>query len=806
MPIDVTLNTQGQQYFKAGYLLVGNVPYANYITDGVDDQVQIQAAIDAASTGAIKEVLIISPMNVRVNEAYTEVIGGFNRKIAVKLLSGVHVTIMTGVPISFPSGGDSSGTPIYVFGNHGNLENCSVTCKGDNAFDGNSTIGGTLGSRGGAVSLDCRSNSCTSLTDNVFTISGKRTGGSLFYAYNSNGVGTSVAKKNKVTILLSTQCLSAVELDRGGDTWDVSVNRCESSRGDGIVISNGLQNTKVMAGVIKNSFLNGFKSFIAPTLSTVFNDLDISINSVELSSQHNISIGGTNGIVSARTEKAQKHGLFLDTTLLTGTYYWPTKLILNNLISLNNNQSGGSFSGVGGIGKNIELVNFETSDNQNVPTQYRGVDLTDTKNDYISLIGGVAKNNVNSTQIAIYGVNSSVYKDVVGYTTIFDVASTKTITSAETIYLLDAGDILTLPRFTDCDSTLPKVYEIQCSSGTAEVKAAQEIDLSYKPINAYPAGVSLYLTAGQSVKIIKLANRWQTLGDTTASVANVTALTGQNATVITTSSTYITVNNASTVDSPTGVYSKTVPLSTTMLGRTLEFKKISKDFKLTTFNLSGSDKIEDLNTPLDTPTRTNFKMAIPGEVVKITCVSAGLWRVERNAPIASLKTIAYRPTSTQNTTFGGTLSVPKDFVCDMIAYTDTIAAIDSTKGWTATTDCWVAPFDCQVFVVSDFGVVSTSVCICDTVVEKSFAAAPTIYVELDYQMLGGVVRTQTANLRESSSCRGTINLLAGDTLRVRFRNYSSAIAGIENSTPSEIGNNTRPQRSFIEIKIENTLY
>jgi hypothetical protein len=542
---DQTLNALGQDYFKSGFYLVGNISYANYLTDGVDDQFQLQVAIDqvvanlASNTASggnnlPTEIRVVTNLSVNANASYTETVGGDSRRIAVRLRDGVKITIASGVTISFGSGGNSgfNGGTVFtsVFGNYGNLSGASVVCEGQNAFDGLSSTAGTATDRHSAVWLDARSNSCSVLKDINLAISGKRTAGALVRTYNSNTGGTTIAKNITTNIINADACFNALLAERNGEAINSTITNCASSLADGVVYKDGVENSIITIKRVISSTNNGLKVFIDTAVSTKFNNLQIREGNIESSGDHNIYIAGMDGQIQASVWGASKGGIYFDEVTLTGTNYYPKKITVANTTANNNNQSASTWAGIGGIVKNVELIGFEASDTQGSPTQYRGIDFTNAKCDNISLVSGKSENNTN-TQISVVGVNSSVGRGVVGFNRVYTVSGgvTYTIAGPEDCYVLGNLSVLKFPKFSKFNTNGQPSYQVTCTTGSSEIQAEQEDDLSYKEIDTQPSGSAYPVLINQSFSFLKYSDKWRAtvnVTSTTSTLTNVTLSTG----------------------------------------------------------------------------------------------------------------------------------------------------------------------------------------------------------------------------------------------------------------------------------------
>jgi hypothetical protein len=527
---DQNLSNLGQNYFNGPALTVGTSPYANVMVDGVNDEVKVQAAIDTAASKEIKVVKIISDLNL--SAALSEVVGGsIQRRIAVQLKDYVTVIIAAGVKINFNSGGNSGGTTFTsAFGNWGNLTGANVICEGDMAFDGLSSVAGSTNDRHSAVWLDARSQSCTVLKDCNVIVSGKRTAGPLVRLYNSNSLGTSLSENINIRIINSKNCYNALLVERNGQAINSEVVNASNSFSDGVVYRDGVENSTLYVLRSANNVGRNVSIYIDPSIATKFNDLDVTAH-VEASSDHGIYIAGLNGNLRGSSWGNQKAGVYFDVVLNGGTYYYPKKITSVGFIAKNNNQAGSTWSGIGGVAKNLELVGFDSSDNQISPTQYRGVDFSDSKNDYIILTSGKSEGNTDSSQIVVKGVNSYVGQQVVGFNPVYIIAdgASYTIVGPESVYLLGNGSTLRFPKYSLFSvSTLPE-YAVGCTSGTGSVRTSQEDDLTYKAIDTVTGGGPYNITSGQNFTFRRYTDKWRTSNNNAGAagvIANNTLSTG----------------------------------------------------------------------------------------------------------------------------------------------------------------------------------------------------------------------------------------------------------------------------------------
>lgn len=522
MFLDDNINQLGQDYFIAGAIIVGNVTYANKRTDGTDDQVQIQSAIDEAYAAGGGLVYVVS--NTSVSYALAEVLGGsLNRRIAVQLKDNVTVVHKAGTVCTFQSGGNSGGaTFTSVYGNYGNLSNARVVCEGYNAFDGLSSTAGTITDRQSAVWFDARSNSCTTLQNCSFVVTGKRSAGALVRLYNSNSFGTSITKNISGKILDSQANLNALLVERNGEAINIDVYNDKSSISDGVVIADGVENSTFNLYRVVSAGRYGVNIYIDPTISTKFNDITVNAN-VEASTDHGIRVAGMNGVLSGESVLNQKSGVYFDTVLNGSTYYYPNKLVVDGIKSKNNNQVASTWYGMGGVVKNLEVHGFDCSDTQGSATQYRGIDFSDSKNDYIVLGSGKAQSNTNA-QISVYGVNSVVSKEVVGFDNTYTVAdgATYTITTPATIYLIGNGSTLKFPKYSLFNSNVLPAYQVGCTSGTGSVKTTQEDDASYKAIDTVTGGSAYNITSGQNFTFQRYSDKWRTSNNNAGAAGTIT--------------------------------------------------------------------------------------------------------------------------------------------------------------------------------------------------------------------------------------------------------------------------------------------
>jgi hypothetical protein len=673
--IDQTLNTLGQDYFKQGMILVGNVTYANYQTDGTDDQVEIQQAVDEANgNDDIKEVVIVSDISVNANTDFNEVLGGNTRRIAVRLRDGVKITIAAGVTISFPSGGNSGGTFTAVFGNYGSLNNAEIVCEGDNAFDGLSTTAGTLGSRFGAVSVDARSNSCSSLQGNSFILSGTRTAGELFQGYSSDTGGNSIADSNYLEVLNADTCLGAGILSDKGKAWTVTLNDVRNSLGNGFEVKNAVIDSSVHVNSISGSVGEGLKIWVDS--GTDLNELTVSVDLITTSTEHNIFIGGMNGSLTANVNSAQKGGIYFDDA--TGTLY-SNKILLHNVVSKNNNQSGSTFAGIGGKAKYVQINGFDCSDDQGSPTQYRGIDFSDSVCDYIVLQGGYAENNTD-TDIVIKGINSKVHKDVLNWnnTKTIAVSGSHTIDGPEEIYLLNNNAILNLPLLGTYDSNLTALYTVACISGVATL--APNVSDSLGNLSA---GTSVMYSAGQAVDVLKTSTKWELIGDSSATVASINTLETVSDSITTDTLYY-------KVDAAAGDFALSIPEASTWIGRTMVFHNITDNFNTLTLNRSGSDVIQKYGEVNNPPTATSINMGVPNMTLELTATETGVIRVKETYDLSFLREIAYKVAPSQ--VLSGTSPVLAIWQVDTL-FDNSINAIYTNYEFDITTYAFTAPCD-----------------------------------------------------------------------------------------------------------------
>ena len=789
--IDQKINNLGQDYFKQGALLVGDVSFANYRTDGTDDQIQLQSAIDDAfGDDEIKEIYIISNISVNANTDYNEVLGGSTRRIACRLRDNVKITIAAGSTISFNSGGNSGGTFTAVFGNYGNLSNAVVVCEGNNAFDGLSSTAGTEGSRFGAIDLDARSNSCTTLEGNTFVISGKRTAGNLVKAYNSNSSDASVAQNNVINVINANMCLSSALIERKGAGIEIYVDNVIDSLGDGLEIKNELTQSRVVIGTISGSTGQGLKVWTDTAITTAFNELDVTVHNIDTSTEHNIYIQGMDGTLSAQVFTAQKSGVHFENVELSGTSYYNNKLIITDLISKNNNQAGSTFSGIGGVAQYVQINGFDVSDDQTTATQYRGVDFSNSACDYISLLGGQADGNTN-TEISITGFNSVVHKDVLSWSNQVEVSGVQTISSSKDIYLLTNGDEIKTPKFSDLDSNLPRKYIIACTSGTASLSASQEDDSSYKQIGNYTAGDTITLNSGQSVTLIKTATKWEILGDSSVSVLSVGNLTSSASDEIVNTTTFYTINT-------TTEWSKDIPLASENIGKTFEFHKTSSDFNLATFNRSGSDVVQGYDDPASAPVDTAVKMGLPNERMRLTATASGIWRVEYVRDLSFMELCVYRGTSDVTNIGNGTTDA--DFNATL---RDGLNDVDSTYGFDLVNNWFEAPFkgiyqfDTSVFLDP------SAALSCDALLQKAQASANTTFEIAEYSA-GHYLAS--ASIGGFPKINRNIILEKGDRIKLSIRNLTAATTVTFKYESTLNSNIIEPIGSYFKVRLIKPLY
>jgi hypothetical protein len=709
--IDQTINQRGQDYFKAGYFLVGNSNLANYQTDGTDDQVQLQDAIDDAlaniseNPSSTSEVVIISNLNVNANSSYTEVISGISRRLAVKLRDNVTIKILSGCTISFGSGGNSgfNGGTVFtsVFGNFGDLTGARVICEGLNAFDGLSSTAGSSTDKQSAIWLDARSNSCTTLKDCSFEISGKRTAGPLVYTYNSNVAGTEVAKSINTKILKASSCLTAFKAERNGQGINLDLVNATDSISDTVVYSQGVTNSTINIGLIQGSLGYGLNCSIDDSINTKFNSLNISGN-ITGSALSNAYLVGTNGSINLNSNLAQRAGLQLAKT--TTSSLSPNKLEVKGQY-FNNNQSSSGYSGVQGIVKNVTLIGVEATDTQGSPTQKYGLDFSNTGCDYIDVVSCKAENNTQTgtvgskddSQIVVYGVNSRVSSDTVGFTRTVTVADSATyaITSPHDIYSLGSASILTLPTFGNLSTKLQPKYQVLCTSGTSTIKTAQEVDTTYKAIDSVAGDTGVSLGSGYQRTITKFSTKWNSFESSSSSLLTAVGGTAQN---ITATGATISTSGYKAFDTTSGNQSHTLGSASAILGQTIILKKTSKDFNSATFTTSGTDTIEQYTAPLLTPTGTTATLILPDEIVELKAVvspadsSKYHYRVvSRSRSFKDLRSSAFINTTSQN--IANSVSAYINF--DVITY-DKIKDVDSTFGFGNATNAWKAPVDGEI--------------------------------------------------------------------------------------------------------------
>jgi len=804
MAIDQTLNTLGQDFFKSGYYLVGNIPYANYKTDGVNDQVEVQQAVDqclaniasntATGTNLPTAVRIVSDLNFVANSSYTEVLGSTNRRLAVRLRDGVQIVIQNGVTISFGSGGNSgfNGGTVFTsaFGNFGNLTGASVICEGINAFDGLSTTSGTSTDRHSVIWLDARSNSCSTLKDCKFVISGRRTAGDMIRFYNSNSGGTSILRNVQLEILDSQNCFTGGLIERNGESITATIQNISDTIADGFIVKDGVENSVFNINRIYQAGTNGLKVFIDTAVSTKFNDIQVKVGNIELSGEHNIYINGMDGFLEASVWNAQKAGVYFEPVVLSGTNYYSKKLILNNIIAKNNNQSGGTFGGIQGVARNLELIGFDCSDTQGSPAQYRGVDLVDSRCDFNILVSGKAENNTNAN-IRLFGVDSRVEKGVIGFDRRVDVGGgvTRTIDGAEDTFILRDGSILKLPKFSSLDDKMPHEFTVKCIAGQAQIEATQEDDLSFKVIDSLASGQALNIAVNQSYKIIKFADRWRTFNVSHPSPSVVT---------LGASGTLTGGNTFGLVDTSAGAYTKTLPAVANFLGGTIELEKISKDFNVATFNRAGGDVIESYTTPANPPVATSIQLALPNERVRLTATSSGILRAERVKNFAFMKAIVYR---------GGSNQVVATSTADAVLllgsrYYDRMYDVDNAVGWTLSPDyTFIAPVSGEYRF--NWSLRGNSI---DTVFDSAlqfYKTSTASYVASHF----GSSANPTAGADKSSAGTATVTLNKGEFVRLVVSNRGATNALNVLFEPSvDLATRQRPVGTYVETFLIDTTY
>jgi hypothetical protein len=136
-----------------------NIP-TRYRTDGIDDQIQIQNAIDDVTDPdniLFGYKVVVHDVNVNNNPDLVETVGGFARRLAIRLKDGLDIDFVG--KVTFSSGGNSnirggSATFTTVCGNWGNLKNVNIRVK---ECDGLSTITGVDSDEHGFIWLDSSS-------------------------------------------------------------------------------------------------------------------------------------------------------------------------------------------------------------------------------------------------------------------------------------------------------------------------------------------------------------------------------------------------------------------------------------------------------------------------------------------------------------------------------------------------------------------------------------------------------------------------------------------------------------------------
>jgi hypothetical protein len=508
----------GQNYFKAGKLVVGNVDYANYRTDGTNDEVQLQQAINDANSGSIKTIEIVTNLTVAVNPAFNETFADSSqRKLAVQAKDGVTIIIRAGCTIFYTSNNGTS-----VFGNFGNLSNFQVICEGANAFDGGANSGGSSTTWQSAVWLDARSNSCNTLNNCNFVLSGTRNAGHFVRTYNSNSSNVSISEDLNFKITNATNVYTVCFHERNGKGINTEVIDASNTYLDGVVYKDGIEQSKVDVTRIANTTRYGMRLYINPAKSGSdqfkFNRLTVNIGTIANSGDHGIHLQGFEGTINGGLVTAsQKSGVFFERVQNSGTDYYPTRISITNLQSLNNNQIGSTWSGFSGIIRNLELINFEASDTQTSPTQYRGVDFSSNINDSISLISGKAERNTNS-QIVVKGVNSVINEESVnGFINLVTVTSGISpyrIDGPETNYLLENGTTLTFPKFSRYSTLYFPEYGVGAKPGvTAQITAEIEDDTTYKAISTQPAGSPYPMLENQAFIFKRFPDQWRLINN-----------------------------------------------------------------------------------------------------------------------------------------------------------------------------------------------------------------------------------------------------------------------------------------------------
>jgi hypothetical protein len=595
---------------------------------------------------------------------------------------------------------------------------------------------------------------------------------------------------NNFDIPDSNANLGVALIEKNGNGINVTVRNSQSEIQDGVTYKDGVLNSQIDIKNMRSAGTNGLKIFITPTASALtFNDVTVKSCNITQSGEHNVYVAGMNGsFESPNCSLAQKAGMYFDNVLLTGTYYYPKKIVISNPVCNNNNQSASTFGGIQGVVKNLEIIGVQASDTQNVATQYRGIDFSDSKNDYINITSGKAENNTNA-QISVFGVNSQVANDVVGFNSIVDFGAgvTRSIDGPQTKWILRDGSILKLPKFSEL--TINKEYIIKCIAGQGEIQPTQEDDLSYKQIDALSAGSFFKIGVNQSIKIIKFSDRWRTTGNSHSqlSVLNVTGTT-----TIASGNVLVQITGGSD-------YTITLPDTNFVLGQPVKLKKISKDFDVITFARAGTDVIEAYTVHLTTPTATSGQLTIPDEYVELMPVQAGIWRRgEEKRPLESLRSNAYRASTNQSV--AGSASVPVQFNA---FYQDKIDTIDTNFGHIiATNFWWVAPVAGDVY--------------CDWNVQGTLAAGTTSFstrvkisrdsgATFPDDVLRGTTESLAVGADAVSEGHGVLKVNKGDLLQVSLTNLTATAMAVVFNTPT-LANRVPPYSSFFNVRYTETNY
>jgi hypothetical protein len=150
--------------FKADKITVGPSLFiqSRYRTNGTDDQVKIQNAIDdvtdSNSTVYGYQVKVLPNVNLTRNAALVETLGSFQRRLAIQLKSGLDIDFKG--KLTFSSGGNSNtvggGSAIFTtaMGNWGDLADVNIKVF---EVDGLSTITGADSDEHGLLWLDASS-------------------------------------------------------------------------------------------------------------------------------------------------------------------------------------------------------------------------------------------------------------------------------------------------------------------------------------------------------------------------------------------------------------------------------------------------------------------------------------------------------------------------------------------------------------------------------------------------------------------------------------------------------------------------